>query len=208
MNKKIKLILVLVIGIFVGIIFTGMFKFNCPANNDITNTAESFLESEEGDEEILFTQEQIKNFFIKDKNGINDCENGGSCDDTIDYLKPKIKKDNDNFFPTQTLSIPAYDKLKVLEENEFQIEVSRELKDCTKFMYPLQKCMQVKKEGGEWKLFYDYEIYGFNYIEGNYYVLKILEKKYDFDSPDALVPTDHSSTTWEVLEVIKNIPKK
>jgi hypothetical protein len=79
----------------------------------------------------------------KDKDGINDCEKDGICDHTIDYSK--LRHDDKKVSNFQVPSF--YRKLKILEENEILVEVSRELKDCVG-VFP-KECMQVKEEDGE-----------------------------------------------------------
>ena len=100
----------------------------------------------------------------------------------------------------KSYQIPSYlNGLKKIKTSEFLVEVGRNKADCMGFV-PM-KCLQVKKDGGEWEFWYD-PIYGIDHKEGDYYLLKVKETQYDFSNPLS-VPQNVGSYTWEVIEIVK-----
>lgn len=181
----IKKILIGLVVLFVVVILVGMFKFNFLASLDGYNV--------DGNKIKVDTE-----FFVDEKNETSICEDDRFCDRNTEEVD---KKDSESISAN---NIPDfYRDLKISSEKEITIEISRSLKDCVGIIP--QKCMQVKEEGKEWELFYDI-IYGFDYIEGNYYVLKVLEKRY-ITTSEKPIPVDAPSVTWELTKIVKNIIK-
>ena len=205
----IKNIIWLIVGFILAVIILGIYKFNYlasqPGYSSDGNKIEvySFEECKGAGYEIMESYPEKcsdgKSIFTRGvlKEGdINmmPVESGdgiGSGDHSVfkDLLKKKEEQDK------------IYKDIPVLEENEFEVEISRSLKECVGVVK--KRCFQVKKENSGWELFYD-PILGFDYVEGDYYILNIREIKYDFSSPN--LPQDISSSTWELMKIIKHIP--
>jgi hypothetical protein len=67
-----------------------MYKFNYLANQAGYDVDGNVIENN-ADKEIDPTQiNGLHPSWDVDNNGLNDCENDGSCDHTVDYTKPRI----------------------------------------------------------------------------------------------------------------------
>lgn len=187
-----------------GVVLALVCGINYFTNDDkkiITQENLNLITEEDGERNELM---EMHESWDADSDGINDCEKDGTCDHTIDYSQIKKEVDEDEeegevLIKNDTPDL--YQSLKVLSEKEFEIEISRSLKDCVGT--GPQKCMQVKPENEEWRLYYD-SIYGFDYNEGDYYVLKVKETQYDFSDLEK-VPAGVSSSTWGLIEILKHV---
>lgn len=205
MRKK---ILIFVIGVCVLVAFAGMYKFNYLSSFEDYDVGENKIEKVKIDDVEVGAKKRkgIKDTIIyedwdKNKDEINDCDQDATCVHTINNYSQSTERtlvriDIEDKIPN------AYSNINILDEKEFNIEVSRELKDCNVWLP--RKCMQTKKENENWKVFYG-DIHGFNYTEGEYYILKILEREYDFSDSNVLIPTDMPSRVWVLLEVVEHI---
>jgi len=142
------------VGVVLAVIILGMYKFSYlavqPGYSSDGNKIEvySFEECKDAGYDIMesdpeqcsdgkstFTREILKKgngkmIPVEGDNGI------GSGDHLVfkDFLEEKEKRDK------------IYRDIPVLEENEFEVEVSRSLKECLGTIK--KKCLQVKKENG------------------------------------------------------------
>lgn len=96
MNKTLKIILSIIILIVLAIVVAGHIKFNVLQDDLYIQQEDGTvikLEEYEEQETNMEHNTEIKTMhpsWDQDGDGVNDCENDGSCDHTVDYTEPRV----------------------------------------------------------------------------------------------------------------------